>query len=272
VTRVDKDRVVAALAETFLSITSLCEALTEEEWARPTDCPGWTVKDQVAHMIGTESALSGLPTPEVDVDRFGYLRNPIGRSNEAWIEERRGREPGVVLGEFRSITASRLEALRAMSQAELDADSSTPAGPDTYGRFVQIRVMDCWVHEQDIREATDRPGHREGPAVDVSLDEVVTALGYVVGKQAGAPKGSSVRLELTGGSSRTVDVVVADRARVSDRPVDHPTTTLTVPVLVFMRLVGGRVDPARCVADGSVTVTGDQALGTRVVENLAYMI
>ena len=271
-TRVDKDRVVAALGETFLSITSLCEALTEEEWARATECPGWTVKDQVSHMIGTESALSGLPVPEVDVDRFDYLRNPIGRSNEAWIEERRGRDPGAVLDEFRSITTARLEALRAMGQERFDEDSFTPAGPDTYGRFMQIRVMDCWMHEQDIREATGRPGHREGPAVDVALDEVVTALGYVVGKRAGVPKGSSVRFELTGGSARTVDVVVEDRARVVDRPLQHPTTTLVVPVPAFMRLVGGRIDPARWMADGSVTVAGDRVLGTQVVGNLAYMI
>ena len=271
-TRVDKDAVVAALAETWASIASLCETLRDEEWSSQTDCPGWTVKDQVSHMIGTESALSGLPTPEVDVTRFDYLRNPIGRSNEAWIEERRGRRPEEVLGEFRSVTAARLAALGAMSQAAFDADAATPAGPDTYGRFMQIRVMDCWVHEQDIREATGRPGHREGPAVDMSLDEVVTALGYVVGKRAGVPAGSSVRFELTGGSSRTVDVVVEERARVSERPLDHPTTTVTVPVLAFMRLVGGRVDPARGVADGTVALRGDRALGSRIVENLAYMI
>ena len=31
--------------------------------------------------------------------------------------------------------------------------SFTPAGKDTYGRFMQIRVFDCWLHEQDIRDA-----------------------------------------------------------------------------------------------------------------------
>jgi uncharacterized protein (TIGR03083 family) len=272
VTVVEKDYVVAALGETWASIAALCDTLTDEEWARPTDCPGWSVQDQLSHMIGTESALSGLSAPQVDVDRFDYLRNAIGRSNEAWIEERRGRAPGEVLAEFRSITAPRLAVLAAMGQEAFDAESWTPAGQDTYGRFMQIRVMDCWVHEQDMREATNRPGHLEGPAVDVALDEVVTGLGYIVGKQAGAPKGSSVRLVLTGGTSRTVDVVVEDRARVSDVPVTEPTTTITLPVAVFMRLAAGRVPPSRHLADGSVWVAADRALGTQVVEHLAYTI
>ena len=40
-----------------------------------------------------------------------------------------------------------------MSQEEWDAESFTPAGKSTYGRFMQIRVFDCWLHEQDIRDA-----------------------------------------------------------------------------------------------------------------------
>jgi len=272
VTRVDKDRVVLALAETWESILSLGAGLRDDEWALPTDCPGWSVKDHLSHMIGTESIITGRPTPAADLDQFDYLRNAIGRTNEAWIEERRPRPPAEVLEEFRSITALRLEVLRAMDQAGLDEPSPTPAGPDTFGRFMQIRVMDCWVHEQDMREATGRPGHQTGPAVAVSLDEVVTALGFVVGKQAGTPDGASVRFDLTGGSGRTVDVVVEGRARVAEEPIAQPTVTITVPVVLFTRLVGGRTSPTAHLADGSVTVGGDADLGRRVVEKLPYMI
>jgi uncharacterized protein (TIGR03083 family) len=271
-TQVDKDRVVAALAETWGSIASLCGGLDEDAWTLPTDCPGWSVQDQVSHIIGTESALTGKAPPAIDLSRFDYLRNPIGQSNEAWIDERRACAPREVLEEFRSITARRLGVLEQMDQAAFDEPSPTPAGPDTYGRFMQIRVMDCWVHEQDIRAATGRPGHEQGPAVAVSLDEMVTALGYVVGKQAGVPDGASVRFDLTGGSGRVVDVVVDGRARVVDQPVAQPTTTLRMPVLVFVRLAGGRTTPASRLADGSIAVLGDHKLGRQVVEHLAYMI
>ena len=87
-----------------------------------------------------------------------------------------------------------------MSDDEWNAESFTPAGMDTYGRFMQIRVFDCWLHEQDIRDAVGRPGHETGLAVEVVLDEMATALGFVVGKKAGA-------------TSRSVGDVCAHRRR-----------------------------------------------------------
>jgi uncharacterized protein (TIGR03083 family) len=272
VTKVDRRRVATALFETWDSIAALCASLPPDEWRAPTDCPGWTVQDHVSHMIGTESMLDGRPAPDVAVDGVTYLRNEIGRTNEAWVEARRASSPAAVLDEFRAVTATRRRALEAMTQDDFDADARTPAGPDTFGRFMQIRVMDCWMHEQDIREAVHQPGHESGLAVEVALDEVVGALGYVVGKQAGAPQGSSVRFALTGSAARTVDVVVAERARVAEAPVDQPSTTLTMPVTTFMRLAGGRRDAAGAIGRGDVEVSGDAALGQRVTARLPYMI
>ena len=68
-----------------------------------------------------------------------------------------------MLADLREVIAERRAALAGMDQAAFDAESFTPAGPDTYGRFMRIRVMDMWMHEQDIREAVGRPGHERGP-------------------------------------------------------------------------------------------------------------
>ena len=37
---------------------------------------------------------------------------------------------------------------------------------------MRIRVFDCWLHEQDIRDAVGRPGGEDGPAASVALDEI----------------------------------------------------------------------------------------------------
>ena len=39
-----------------------------------------------------------------------------------------------------------------------DEEGFTPEGPGPYRQFMAIRVFDCWYHDQDIREALDRPG------------------------------------------------------------------------------------------------------------------
>ena len=104
-----------------------------------------------------------------------------------------------------------------MTQDDFDAPAMTPAGQDTYGRFMRIRVMDQWFHEQDVREAVGRPGHLDGLAPEATLAEVA-AVARLRGRQEGraCPKGSSVRFVLTGPVSGAVDVEVGDRARVVD--------------------------------------------------------
>jgi uncharacterized protein (TIGR03083 family) len=268
VTIVDRDQVCTALDDAFDSVIALAGSLGPEEWSQPTALPGWTVKDNVSHVIGTESILLDRPSPDVVLpDDLPHVRNDIGRYNEVWVESYRPRPPAEVLADLRAVVEERRAVLGGMDQAAFDADSFTPAGPDTYGRFMRIRVMDIWFHEQDIREATGRPGHLEGPAPTTALDEASAALGYVVGKKAAAPAGSSVRFELTGPLGRRIDIEVGDRARVVDHLAGEPTVTLTVPGHIFMRLVGGRgADP------DAVAVRGDRELGRAVVSNLAFMI
>jgi uncharacterized protein (TIGR03083 family) len=267
-----RDSIVATLDEVWSSITDLYSDLTLTEWQTPTDLPGWTVRDLLSHMIGTESMLLGRTSPTVDVTGLAHVRNDMGRFNEAWVEYRRGSPIEDVLAEFRSVIDARRAALAAMTQADFDAESWTPTGQATYARFMQIRVFDCWMHEQDAREALHRPGAQEGAPARQSLDEIVNALGFIVGKRAGAPEGSSVRIVLTGPLPRTVDVAVSGRARVVDGLDGEPTVTLTTDSALFCRLAGGRTDPGAELAAGRVRLEGDPELGDRLARYLAFVM
>jgi uncharacterized protein (TIGR03083 family) len=265
---VAREDAIAWLDAAYDGIVGMAETLGPDEWARPTACPGWSVQDNVSHVIGIEAILLGRPAPAVELPAdLPHVRNELGTLNEIWVEAYRTSPPAEVLGDLRAVIDERRTALAAMDQAAFDAESATPAGPDSYGRFMRIRTMDIWFHEQDIREAVGRPGHLDGRAPAAALDEVVTALGYVVGKRAAAPAGSGVRFELTEPMARRIDIEVTDRARVVAELAGEPTATLTVPGDHFMRLAGGRgADPGR------VAITGDTALGERIVANLGFMI
>ncbi len=43
------------MEQVWRSIADLCSPLTEEQWKTPTECPGWSVQDQVSHLAGSES-------------------------------------------------------------------------------------------------------------------------------------------------------------------------------------------------------------------------
>lgn len=265
----DRTTLVEALEEVWRSLAELGAGLTPEQWELETACPGWTVRDTYSHMIGTELMLLDRADPQVDVHDAPHLKNEIAKFNEGSVILRRDRPGPDVLAEFVAVTEERLDALREMSQDDFDAESFTPAGQDTYGRFMQIRAFDCWIHEQDIRDAIGAPGHARGTAVEVALDEHSTAVGFIVGKKAAAEPGQSVRLRLTGPTERTIDVRVDGRAQVVD-DLDEPTTTITIPTLLWFRYAAGRRpgDPG----DERVEITGDDDLGQRVVRNAAYTI
>lgn len=271
---VNRDSVVAALAAEWAAIADLCGGLSEAEWAAATECPGWSVQDNVSHLIGTERMLLGDPAPEIDVGETPHVHNEIGRINELWITERRPWAPTRVLEEFREVTAARLEALEAMTQADFDAESWTPAGTDTYGRFMRIRIMDCWMHEQDIRGAVGRPGHWEGPVVEVVLDEFAFAVGFAVAKLGRAPEGARVLIDLAGPGARTWRVQVTERRGRLVEAFDgepEPTIALAMDTHTYTRLVGGRIRGADAIGEGLVSLAGDLEAAERIVLSLGYM-
>jgi uncharacterized protein (TIGR03083 family) len=269
-TVVPQDQTIDALAEVWGRLDELLTGLDEASWSAPTCLPGWDVKAVVAHLIGTESMLLGEATPDVEIDpaEYEHVRNDMGRINEAWVASMADQAPVELLTRFREQTARRLEALRAIDQAGWEAEGFTPVGTDTYGRFMRIRTFDCWVHEQDIRDAVSSPGGEEGAAARAAFDEMETAAGYIVGKRAGAPAGSSVTFELTGPAGRTLHIDVSDRARVVDELPGPATVTLTMPAGVFARLAAGRGDPE--ALGRQVAIDGDADLGRQILANMRY--
>ena len=267
----ERQRVVALLREEWGVLAELLGELDDVAWSTPA-LPGWDVHDVVAHLVGTERMLAGVAVPAVpEAETSGpHVKNEIARSNEAWVVTLRARTHAELLDDFRSVTAERLAALEALSDAEYDAPSWTPVGDATYGRFMEIRVFDSWMHEQDIRTAVGRPGHEAGPVAEQSVEEVVRALGYIVGKRAGVPAGSSVTLRLTGPVERTVHVAVDGRATVVDTLPGPATAELALSSSLFMRLAGGRV-PAEDELE-RIELSGDVALARQVASHLAFTI
>ncbi len=265
--------VIAILAEEWGAIEAIARELGDAEWELPSECPGWTVRDVLSHLIGIERALLGDPAPAPLEHLPPHVQNEVGARNEAWVAARRARPGREVLHEFENVTARRLRALRSYPSARFDEIGPTPVGEVPYREFMNVRVMDSWVHEQDIRVATGRPGHDSGPAALLSLDRLASAMPFVVGKQAGAPEGASVRFDLRGSMPRRIDVVVRDgRAKAVSALDAALTAVLAMDVEVFWRLACGRVDGESARLAGLVEVAGDDALAFSVLDAMAFMI
>jgi uncharacterized protein (TIGR03083 family) len=276
VTKLDKSDVLDGLFAVWDEIDTLLAGLPDEQWQAQTSLPGWTVHDVTAHLIGTESMLQGIAAPDADIDvsTLKHVRNDVGVMNERWVRKLRGISVTDLLEKFRATTANRREALTGMGDDDWNQITATPAGPDTYGRFMRVRDFDCWMHLQDIRDALDQPAaHADlgGPSTRLALDEMAASMGFVVGKLGGAPDGSRVAIELTGPLQRSIYVDVAGRGQVvEDFGGQEPTATISLDALLFSRLAGGRTTVAR--HPDAVRYGGDDEVGKRVVEHLNYVI
>jgi uncharacterized protein (TIGR03083 family) len=276
VTRLDKSDVLDGLFAEWDAILALVNGLSDAQWQAPTPLPGWSVRDVVAHVIGTESMLQGVGTPEADVDvsTLKHVRNDVGVLNERWVRKMRQIGAAELLEKLRATTAERRIALSGLSNEAWNEVTATPAGPDSYGRFMRVRIFDCWMHEHDIRDAIGQPASADelaGPASELALDEMAASMGFVVGKLGGAPDGSRVSIELTGPIARTINVAVEGRARVvDDFGDDDPTSTIRLDGVLFGRLAGGRTSLDQHADE--ITYGGDEAVGRRIVEHLNYVI
>ena len=240
---------------------SFARDLDDDRWEEPSLCPRWTAKDALIHVTSAEIAFADwVPSP----------RPPMAEIIE--IAGRLGRCPGSeVLAAFEAISERRLEQIATMTDAELDMVGWSPAGPGPHRRYLEIRVFDQWAHEQDIRVPLGIVGHLQGRAAAMSLDEAHIAFGYLVGKRAALPDGSSVTVHVTGSVTRDLHAVVEGRARVVDE-LAAPACEVTVDFLTFMLLCCGRIDAEAPLHDGRVTLAGDAELAGRVARNLAFTI
>jgi uncharacterized protein (TIGR03083 family) len=256
---------VAAWKSGAADVEDLLRSLDEEDWSRETDCPGWTVRDVAAHLAALEAELAGAPGPHLD-QVSAATANVSGAYTQAGIEERRDRSNEEIVEEFAEAVLRRA--------AELDDDPPTdprgvpPRNPGGVGwdwqTLLRNRVVDLWVHEQDIRRAVDRPGDLDTPAAQVTTSTFMSALPFVIGKRADAAPGATVVVNLDGKES-AFEVGADGRCRATDAVPPDPTLRLGLDTETLGILGAGRRDPLTV----DVKVAGDRDLAERILHGLA---
>jgi uncharacterized protein (TIGR03083 family) len=258
---------VDALDQATRSFTDLVRSLRPDQWDRPTECPGWTVRDQVAHVVALERQLLGEPLPSRLASYPAYVRGPAGEHMENGVAALRGLSTGDLLTALRELCARHVAELRAADLAPDTLVQGALGNEVPAGRALPVRVFDVWAHEQDVRRAVAAPGNLAGAAADVARDQIAMALPYVVGKQVSPPAGTRVAVDVSGPTTLQATVVVGADGRAEAEPgvaVDA-TTTLRMDFETLTRLACGRVAPDAA----PVTVEGDPALGGQVLAALA---
>jgi len=267
----DDAALVDTLESVWSSLADLGATLSEREWMTDTECPGWTVQDNFAHVIGIEAITLGRPNPDHVPPGGPHVKNEVGEGNEVWVDWYRARSGAEVLVDFRAITEERISGLR-IAGYDFGTETWTPIGPGTVRDLLPFRVFDSWVHEQDVRRALVRPGDVATAGAALSLDRIEGVMPMVVGKKVAPPDGTVVAFTVSGPVGRAFAIEVAGRrAGFLDSVPAAPTAHLAMATDTFVRLASGRGDPESILAAGDVTLTGDPALGRAVAEQMNFL-
>ena len=254
--------------EAAADLRAVAAELDDKEWDTPTDCPGWTARDVLAHVVALEEHLAGIDSGSSDVVGSAPVVTP--EWTEEGVEARRGRTVADLLSDLDAALAAREEQLsRELVGAEPGGKPPrVPAGlPWDWDTLLRNRAIDMWVHGQDIRRAVGRPGGADNTGAAVTLASFTAALPYVLGKRVRPPVGTSVVWEVTGAQPATVAVGIDESRRavpLSEAPAE-PTTRLVMDTETFAALVAGRGDPTGAL----VQIIGDTELGRQTVAAMA---
>ena len=257
------------MEQAWSSMEEVCSQLTPEEWDLPTDCPGWSVRDQVAHIDAIEARRLGRPAAPGDPIQAPHVRNDFGARNERDIEHRRGRTTDELMDEYRDVTAERAKFLYGLSEEEWAAETDGVAGRAPMAEVIKIRILDVFYHEQDIRVATARPGHMKGDVARFVFERMAAAMPFVVGKRAATSEGQSVVFEVgSPGETFAIGMSGGRGGPLPEMPKE-PTVRLSMDCETFLRLAGGRWAPKRIEAQGRLHILGDRDLADRILANMA---
>ena len=68
--------------------TDLLEELSLDEWATPTDLPGWDVRAVASHVAHLEAILAGSPEETADVGEPPHVTGLLGLYTDGLVERR----------------------------------------------------------------------------------------------------------------------------------------------------------------------------------------
>jgi uncharacterized protein (TIGR03083 family) len=253
--------------EACARFVALAREIPREQWDLPTDLEGWSVKDNVAHTAHLEAVLAGAPEETIEVAEAPHLKSLMSYYTEQGVLARRDRDMETIAAEIEQSVATRFAELRAEPPIDPKAaPPRTPGGvPWDFQTLLGNRPLDVWMHEQDIRRATGRPGGFDCPVAAHVLRTFGRSLPMVVGKRVAPPVGTTVRLEVPeAGLAWSVRVGDDGRAAGADDDV-AATATVSLSPEDFVVLAGGRRPPEQT----EPRIEGDEEIGRRLLESLA---
>ena len=185
-------------------LLELLKSLSAEEWNKPTLAKQWTVKDIASHLLdGNMRTLSFSRDQYVGerpekADTYQDLVDYLNQLNADWVKATKRVSPGVLI-ELLEITGKEyIEQLNKLDPFAPAIFSVAWAGQTESPNWFHIarEYSEKWHHQQQIREAVNKPGIMTREFFYPLIDTFMQALPHTY-RNVIAEEGSSIIIKVT---------------------------------------------------------------------------
>jgi uncharacterized protein (TIGR03083 family) len=259
-----------------VKLMELLRSLTPAEWERQTVAKFWKVKDVVAHLLdGNTRVLSSLrdnyqgETP--NIQSYQHLLDHLNGLNADWVKAMKRVSPAMLL-----LLHETTGKLYCDYYASVDPFGKSPwavnwAGEEESKNWMHIarEYTEKWLHQQQIRDAVNKPGLLTKEFFYPFIDTFMMALPFTY-RDVDADEGTTVALTVSseiGGSwfiKRENGKWLLTKEKIND-----PTTQVIVDPTTAWKLFSKSIRPENVIHIAEIN--GNRALGEKALSMVSVM-
>jgi uncharacterized protein (TIGR03083 family) len=259
------------------SLVELLASLGAEQWQAPTVCLRWSVKDIALHLLGDDIGLlsrrrDGVTPADAsrEPDGFQELVAFLDRLNQTWVEAARRISPRLLCELLAFTGEATWRYLASLDPSAVEGRVSW-VGPDPVPNWLDVarEYTERWTHQQQIRDAVGVPGLKEPAFMAPVLATFVHALPRAFAG-APAPAGTAVEVVVCGQAGGCwVLTRTSDGWRLAAGTAAQPVARVALDAETAWRLWTKGI--GRAAAEAGASISGDRALGGRVLDAVAII-
>lgn len=258
-------------------LIALLRSLTPDEWHRPTLARLWVVKDIAAHLLdGNMRTLSMLRDryagdPPGAINSYQDLVGYLNRLNADWVKAFKRISPAVITDLLESTGKEYHAYLQSLPPFEKSSFAVSWAGEEHSFNWFHIArdYTEKWHHQQQIREAVNRPGIESRELYYPVLDTFMQALPHHY-RNVTAPENSVVSIKINGDAGgQWLIRFQSGRWTFLKEQVQSPDAEVVLEAPMAWKLFTKAIPPAE--AEKMVRITGNAGLGKPVLSMISVM-
>lgn len=257
-------------------LIDLLRGLSAEEWNKRTLAKQWTVKDIASHLLdGNLKVISQMRDgyfgdPPGQINSYQDLVDYLNKLNADWVKASKRLSP-VVLTELLEITGKEYyEQLSKLDLFKPALYAVSWAGQTESPNWFHIarEYTEKWHHQQQIREAVERPGIMTREFFYPLMDTFMQALPYTY-KSIKATDGTTIRVTVTSEIGGSWQIVChANTWRFVPVGAEPDTHIVLHPDTAWKLFTNGLTTAD---AEKSIQFTGNVSLGRPILSMLTVM-